>query len=63
MMNLIKKNLGDNFCQFSSGDTIRVYIKIFEENKERLQQFEGIVIKKRGTNTDSETFTVRKIPR
>ncbi|MCR3906307.1 MAG: 50S ribosomal protein L19 [Tenericutes bacterium] len=46
--------------EFSSGDTVKVYVKIKEGNRERLQLFEGLVIKKQGGGI-SETFTVRKI--
>ncbi len=45
---------------FSSGDTVKVYVKIKEGNRERLQLFEGLVIKRQGGGI-SETFTVRKI--
>ena len=42
------------------GNTVRVHVKIKEGNKERIQVFEGIVIKKQGGGLN-ETFTVRKI--
>lgn len=45
---------------FSSGDTIAVSYKIKEGNKERIQQFQGVVIQRRGTGL-TETFTVRKM--
>ena len=44
---------------FNVGDTVRVYGKIKEGNRERIQIFEGIVIKKQGGSC-RETFTVRK---
>ncbi|SHK42285.1 50S ribosomal protein L19 [Thermocrinis minervae] len=44
---------------FKVGDTIRVYYKIVEGDKERIQPFEGIVIRIRGSGLD-KTFTVRK---
>ena len=44
---------------FSVGDTVKVYGKIKEGNRERIQIFEGIVIKKQGGSC-RETFTVRK---
>ncbi len=44
---------------FGVGDTVKVYGKIKEGNRERIQVFEGIVIKKQGGST-RETFTVRK---
>ena len=45
---------------FSPGDTVKVYVKIKEGNRERLQLFEGLVIKRQGGGI-SETFTVRKV--
>jgi large subunit ribosomal protein L19 len=46
--------------EFRSGDTVKVHIRIIEGNKERVQVFQGVVIKrKRGTM--NATFTVRKI--
>jgi large subunit ribosomal protein L19 len=44
---------------FKPGDKVRVKIKISEENKDRIQIFEGVVIKIRGTGIN-KTFTVRK---
>ena len=46
--------------QFKVGDTVRVFSKIVEGGKERLQGFEGIVIKRQGSSP-RETFTVRRI--
>lgn len=46
-------------AEFNVGDTIKVYGKIKEGNRERIQVFEGIVIKKQGGSV-RETFTVRK---
>ena len=46
--------------QFSVGDTVRVHIKIKEGNRERIQVFEGFVLKKQNGGV-SETFTVRRI--
>ncbi len=46
---------------FKAGDTINVHVKIKEGNKERVQQFQGVVIQRRGAGTNGETFTVRKI--
>ena len=45
---------------FKSGDKVRVRIKISEENKDRVQAYEGIVIKTQGSGIN-KTFTVRKI--
>ena len=46
--------------QFSVGDTVKVYGKIKEGNRERIQVFEGFVLKRQNGGV-SETFTVRKI--
>lgn len=48
------------FPEFQSGDTVTVHYKIREGNKERIQQFQGVVIQKSGSGP-TETFTVRKI--
>jgi len=48
------------FPSFKSGDTITVHYKIKEGNKERIQQFRGVVIQRKGTG-HTETFTVRKM--
>jgi len=45
---------------FKSGDKVRVKIKISEENKDRIQAYEGIVLKTQGSGIN-KTFTVRKI--
>ncbi|MCS6974057.1 MAG: 50S ribosomal protein L19 [Cyclobacteriaceae bacterium] len=49
------------FPDFKAGDTINVHVKIREGNKERIQQFQGVVIQRRGKGTNGETFTVRKV--
>lgn len=46
--------------EFKAGDTITVFYKIIEGNKERDQQFQGVVIQRKGTGA-TKTFTVRKI--
>ena len=45
---------------FRAGDTVRVHIRIIEGNKERVQVFEGVVLRRRKGNMGA-TFTVRKI--
>ncbi len=50
----------DDYPEFSSGDTVRVHVKIKEGDKERVQVFQGTVIGRRGSGTGA-TFTVRKI--
>ena len=45
--------------RFKAGDTVRVHFKVIEGNRQRIQVFEGIVIKRQGAGV-RETFTVRK---
>ena len=45
---------------FDVGDTVKVYVKVVEGSKERIQAFEGVVVARRGGSV-SETFTVRKM--
>lgn len=45
---------------FNIGDTLRVFVKVVEGNRERLQAFEGVVIAKRNGSC-RETFTVRRV--
>ena len=62
--NLVKEvtasQLRDDIPQFSSGDTVRVSVRITENGKSRIQVFEGVVLMRRGGGV-AETFTVRKI--
>jgi large subunit ribosomal protein L19 len=51
----------NSFPEFGSGDTINVSVKITEGNKERIQQFQGVVIQRKNGGSNGETFTVRKI--
>jgi large subunit ribosomal protein L19 len=46
--------------RFSAGDTVKVHVKISEGDKERVQIFQGIVISKKNSGSNS-TFTVRKV--
>jgi large subunit ribosomal protein L19 len=56
----IEKNfVRDKVPEFSSGDTVKVHVKIKEGDKERIQVFQGTVIGRRGSGTGA-TFTVRK---
>jgi large subunit ribosomal protein L19 len=48
------------FPSFGAGDIVNVYYKIREGNKERVQQYQGVVLQRRNTGIQS-TFTVRKI--
>ena len=52
--------LKESVDKFNVGDTVKVYGKIKEGNRERVQVFEGTVLKKQG-GSNRETFTVRKI--
>ena len=63
MNEIIKKieaeQLKENAPEFNVGDTVKVYAKIKEGNRERIQVFEGTVLKKQGGGVRA-TFTVRK---
>jgi large subunit ribosomal protein L19 len=52
--------LRDDVPDFRPGDTVRVHVRVVEGERERVQVFEGIVIRRRGSRL-SETFTVRKL--
>ena len=55
-----KEQLKTDIPDFRAGDTVRVHVKVVEGSRERIQVFDGVVIKRRGGGF-SETFTVRKI--
>ena len=57
---ITKGYLRTDIPEFRPGDTVRVHVKIKEGNRERIQVFEGLVIKRRGGGI-SETYTVRKV--
>jgi large subunit ribosomal protein L19 len=57
---LEKSYMRDDYPAFSSGDTVRVHVKIKEGDKERIQVFQGTVIGRRGSGTGA-MFSVRKI--
>ncbi|MBO8162405.1 MAG: 50S ribosomal protein L19 [Brevibacillus sp.] len=57
---LEKEQLRQDLPAFRPGDTVRVHVKVIEGQRERIQVFEGVVIRRRGTGI-SETFTVRKV--
>jgi large subunit ribosomal protein L19 len=59
LQRLIAKAQRTDLPNFQPGDTVRVQVKIKEGDKERLQAFEGVVIKK--TSGPQASFTVRKI--
>jgi large subunit ribosomal protein L19 len=57
VQSLQKRNLG---VSFKPGDQVKVYFKVVEGGNERIQIFEGVVIRMKGSGL-SETFTVRKV--
>lgn len=57
--NIEAEQLKENVGNFNVGDTVKVYAKIKEGNRERVQVFEGVVLKRQG-GSSRETFTVRK---
>ena len=52
--------LQEEIPSFKAGDTVNVHVRIKEGNKERVQQYKGVCIQRRGAGS-TETFTVRKI--
>jgi large subunit ribosomal protein L19 len=50
----------DDLPEFKAGDTVNVHVRIKEGNKERIQQYQGVCIQRRGSGATA-TFTVRKI--
>ena len=63
-MNIIatleKEGLKENVSDFNIGDTVRVYVKVVEGDKERIQAYEGVVIARKNGSI-RETFTVLRI--
>ncbi|RLK63276.1 50S ribosomal protein L19 [Atopobacter sp. AH10] len=57
---LTQSQLRSDIPAFRPGDTVRVHVKVVEGSRERIQLFEGVVIKRRGAGI-SETYTVRKV--
>ena len=55
-----KASLRDDIPEFGPGDTVEVHARVVEGNKERIQVFEGVVIRRQGAGL-KETFTVRKV--
>ena len=55
-----KEQVREERHQFAIGDTIRIHVKIVEGGNERIQQFQGVVIARRGSGIE-ETFTVRRV--
>lgn len=57
---LTQDQLRTDIPEFRAGDTVKVHVRVVEGTRERIQLFEGVVIKRRGTGI-SQTYTVRKI--
>ena len=55
-----KEQMRKDLPELNIGDTVRVYVKVVEGNRERLQAFEGIIIRKKNGGI-RETFTVRRV--
>ena len=55
-----QQSLRDDVPTFAPGDTLKVHVKVVEGNKERVQVFQGAVIRRQGGGVQ-ETFTVRKV--
>ncbi|WP_085523997.1 50S ribosomal protein L19 [Tuberibacillus sp. Marseille-P3662] len=55
-----QEQLKSDVPEFRAGDVVKVHVKVVEGTRERIQVFEGFVLKRRGTGI-SATFTVRKI--
>ena len=53
-------SLRDDIPEFGPGDTVKVHARVVEGSKERIQVFEGVVIRRQGAGI-KETFTVRKV--
>lgn len=57
---LEKEQIREDIPIFKSGDTVKVHVKVVEGTRERIQVFEGVVIRRRGVGL-GETFTVRRV--
>jgi large subunit ribosomal protein L19 len=55
-----RARLRDDIPDFGPGDTVKVHVRVVEGNRERVQVFEGVVIRRKGSGA-RETFTVRKV--
>ena len=55
-----EKQLRNDIPDFRAGDSVRVYVKVVEGTRERIQLFEGVVIKRKGSGIQA-TYTVRKV--
>jgi large subunit ribosomal protein L19 len=57
---LDNRSLRDDIPEFAPGDTLKVHVRVIEGTKERVQVFQGAVIRRQGSGL-RETFTVRKV--
>ena len=55
-----RESLRDDVPDFGPGDTLKVHVRVVEGNRERVQVFQGVVIRRQGSGV-RETFTVRKV--
>ncbi|MGC8472519.1 MAG: 50S ribosomal protein L19 [Acidimicrobiales bacterium] len=55
-----RDSLRDDIPDFRPGDTVKVHVRVVEGNRERVQVFQGIVLRRQGVGV-RETFTVRKV--
>src|SRR4051794_35516683 len=55
-----RASLRDDVPAFSPGDTLKVHVRVVEGSRERVQVFQGVVIRRQGSGV-RETFTVRKV--
>ncbi|MCU0270183.1 MAG: 50S ribosomal protein L19 [Acidimicrobiales bacterium] len=54
------RSLRDDIPDFAPGDTLKVHVRVVEGSKERVQVFQGVVIRRQGSGL-RETYTVRKV--
>jgi large subunit ribosomal protein L19 len=55
-----QSSLRDDVPQFGPGDTLKIHVRVVEGSRERVQVFQGVVIRRQGSGV-RETFTVRKV--
>jgi large subunit ribosomal protein L19 len=55
-----RASLRDDIPEFAPGDTLKVHVRVVEAGRERIQVFQGVVIRRQGSGL-RETFTVRKV--
>jgi large subunit ribosomal protein L19 len=55
-----RSSLRDDVPEFAPGDTLKVHVRVVEGNRERVQVFQGVVVRRQGSGA-RETFSVRKV--